>query len=158
MKVFLSWSGDRSLAIAKALHEWMPNALQAVRPWMSKVDIDKGVQWSQQISAELQEARVGVMCLTPENLHAEWLHFEAGALSKALDRSFVCTYLYDVQPTDLEWPLAMFQATRADKEETKSLLHTINRALGENRLPDERLALGLPPGLRQSVKTLFAVR
>ena len=130
---------ERSAALAHALHEWLPTVIQAVEPWMSESDIDRGARWSSDIAAELEEAHVGIICLTPDNMSSPSLHFEAGALSKALDKSLVCTYLLDLEPANLRWPLATFQATRANKEETKQLLTTINKALGEQALPSERL-------------------
>jgi TIR domain len=139
MRIFLSWSGARSAALAHALREWLPTVIQAVEPWMSESDIDRGARWSSDIAVQLEEAHVGIICLTPDNVSSPSLHFEAGALSKALDKSFVCTYLLDLEPTDLRWPLATFQATRVNKEETKQLLMTINKALGEQALPSERL-------------------
>jgi hypothetical protein len=139
MRVFLSWSGARSKALAHALREWLPTVIQAVEPWMSESDIDRGARWSSEIATQLEEAQVGIICITPENVPSPSLHFEAGAISKALDKSLVCTYLLDLEPTDLRWPLATFQATRANKEDTKQLLMTINKALGEQALPSERL-------------------
>jgi TIR domain len=139
MRVFLSWSGERSAALAHALREWLPTVIQAVEPWMSESDIEQGSRWSPEIATQLEQAHVGIICLTPDNVLSPSLHFEAGALSKALDKSLVCTYLLELEPTDLRWPLADFQATRADKEETKKLLMTINKALGEQALPSDRL-------------------
>jgi TIR domain len=139
MRVFLSWSGQRSAAIARALREWLPTVIQAVEPWMSESNIDKGARWSSEIAGQLEAAQVGIMCLTPDNISSPWLHFEAGALSKALQKSRVCTYLLGIEPTDLGWPLAMFQATRANEKETKQLLVTINKALEGAALPAEWL-------------------
>ena len=82
MKVFISWSGERSRSIAEALREWLPDVIQAVKPWLSAEDIDKGARWSSDLAHELEDAHVGVICLTPENLEEPWIHFEAGALSK----------------------------------------------------------------------------
>jgi len=41
MKVFISWSGQRSAAVADALRYWLPKVIQALEPWMSADDIEK---------------------------------------------------------------------------------------------------------------------
>lgn len=97
MNVFISFSGDRSKAVAKALHEWIPYVINDVQPWMSEVDIDKGTRWSMDVANQLKEAKMGIICLTPENLDAPWLHFEAGALSKTVEKTYVCPYLFEVE-------------------------------------------------------------
>jgi len=128
--VLISWSGPRSEAVAKALYEWLPKVIQVVRPWMSKPDIDKGSRWGFELAKQLEKTTVGIICLTPENLPAPWILFEAGAISKTIKSSHACTYLLDLEPTEIELPLAQFQHTTAEKEDTKQLLGTINRALG----------------------------
>jgi|ERR1017187_6709341 hypothetical protein len=139
MNVFISWSGDRSLAVAQALRDWLPNVIQALEPWLSASDIEQGTRWSTEVSLQLQESRVGIVCLTPENLREPWILFEAGALSKTIANTFVCTYLIDLEITDVSWPLAMFQATKADKEPTRKLLQSINKALEKKALTEARL-------------------
>jgi hypothetical protein len=139
MKVFISWSGERSQAVAQALRDWLPNVIQAVEPWMSETDIAKGARWGFDMARELDETRVGIICLTPENLNAPWILFEAGALSKTLEDTYVCPYLLDVRPADLEGPLAQFQAATAEEEDTRKLVQTINRALGDEALAEERV-------------------
>lgn len=139
MRVFISWSGARSRAIAEALRDWLPNVIQLVEPWMSAADIEKGARWMLDIAMQLEEARVGLICLTPENLKAPWILFEAGALSKTLEKTFVCPYLFNLEPTDLDGPLAQFQASKAEKDDTRKLVRTINRALSKDALLDERL-------------------
>lgn len=42
MKVFISWSGETSKKVALALKAWLPNVIQALDPWMSDKDIEKG--------------------------------------------------------------------------------------------------------------------
>jgi hypothetical protein len=83
------------------------------------------------LANELQQTRFGILCLTPENLTAPWLLFEAGALSKAVDESNVCPLLLELQPTDITGPLAQFQAIKADKEGVWSLVKAINTSLGD---------------------------
>lgn len=139
MRVFISWSGATSRLIAEALRDWIPYVLPAAEPWMSATDIDRGARWSTEISAQLDAANIGIICLTPENLEAPWILFESGALSKILSRSLVCTYLFQLRPPDVKGPLAQFQAAVADEKETRSLLFSMNRALGSSSLPDARL-------------------
>ena len=138
--VFITWSGKRSKAIAEALRDWLPKIIQTTDPWMSEHDIAKGTRWPLEIAGHLNEARFGLICLTPTNLDAPWLLFEAGALSKTIKEAdaYVWTYLFDVEYTNVEWPLAQFQHTKAEKEDTRKLIHSINRATGgtlrENQL------------------------
>jgi hypothetical protein len=139
MKVFISWSGERSRLVAEALRYWLPKVIQAVQPWMSASDIEKGTRWRTDIANELEQTSIGIICLTPENLGSPWLHFEAGALSKQQQNTFVCTFLYELEPADIREPLAQFQTTKAQKEDIRSLVDTINNALSDMRLPDSEI-------------------
>lgn len=82
MKVFISWSGERAKAVARALHEWLPTVIQSLEPWMSDQDISSGQRWNSEISNQLAESNYGIICITPENQIAPWLNFEAGAVAK----------------------------------------------------------------------------
>lgn len=139
MKVFLSWSGEASKAVATALYDWLPNVIQSAQPWISNHDIPSGSRWSLHVGEQLQELKTGILCLTPDNLSSPWILFEAGALSKALDDSLVCPYLFKVEPTAVEWPLGQFQLETADKEGTRKLLVTINNAASDGKLEPPRL-------------------
>jgi hypothetical protein len=133
MKIFLSWSGPRSRSLAEALRDRIPQVIQAVEPWMSP-DIEKGRRWNSEISNQLEESRVGIICLTKENLESPWLCFEAGALSKTNDAN-TCTLLLDIRPADVDPPLGTFQHTLAEKEDVRKLMHTINTAMGKEEKP-----------------------
>jgi predicted nucleotide-binding protein len=139
MKVFLSWSGTRSQRVAATLRDWLPNVLQAVSPWLSSSDIQIGTRWANELDLQLQESRVGIICLTPENLAAPWLLYEAGALSKAIESAFVCPYLFGFQPSELTGPLVQFQATTATRDGTLALVRMLNRALGNQALDEKVL-------------------
>jgi hypothetical protein len=157
--VFIGWSGERSRLVADFLRGWISMVVQAARPWMSETDIDKGSRGLDEIGKALSEIRVGITCLTPENLHQPWLFFEAGALSKTIDdRTRLCTYLIGgLQPHDIRPPLGMFQATRAVKDDTLKLVHTINRAVTDDPVPEEsldQLFLAMWPKLEDRLTTL----
>lgn len=134
MDVFISWSGKRSGIAAQALHDWLPKIINALKPWLSAADIDKGARWGTEIAEKLKDSKAGIICLTAENLHSDWLIFEAGALSKTIENTFVCPFLIGLEPADVKPPLAQFQATRATKNEVLTLLKTLNKALGEHAL------------------------
>ncbi len=136
MDIFISWSGPRSGAVANALKGWLPKIVNAFKPWLSSADIDKGARWSTDIAVRLQAARAGIICLTPSNLSAPWILFEAGALSKTLENTFVCPLLVDLEPRDVTGPLSQFQATRANKDEMLQLLKTLNSGLREAALAE----------------------
>ena len=139
MKVFLSWSGPRARAAAQTLRQWLPDVIQSVEPWMSAEDIDAGARWGSEVTNQLAETRCGIICLTKDNQTAPWVLFEAGALSKTLDKTYVIPYLIDLEPADiLRGPLTQFQAKRATKDETWDLIRTLNRAL-DNVLTDAQL-------------------
>lgn len=140
MKVFLSWSGNRSQAIAEVFNGWLPSVLQAVHPYFSPDDLSKGARWASEIAKELEVSRVALLIVTPENQEAPWLLFEAGALSKNLDCSKVCPLLFGgMEPTDIKGPLVQFQAAQFGKNEMKRVLKMINSELGESSLTNEVL-------------------
>jgi hypothetical protein len=139
MKVFISWSGHQSKAIAESFRKWLPGVLQAVKPYFSPDDVAKGSRWSAEIGKELEASRVGILVVTRENLAAPWLMFEAGALAKNLENSKVCPLLFGLEPTDVTGPLVQFQGAGFDQIETKRVVKMINLELGESALPAEVL-------------------
>lgn len=139
--VFISWSGERSRAVAQKLRDWLPIVVQTARPWMSDTDIAKGSRGLSELAKALFSIKVGIVCLSPENLETPWLLFEAGALSKTIDDSSrLCTYLLaGLEPEDVKPPLGMFQATKATKHDSRSLVQTISVSVSEEPLGDEEL-------------------
>jgi hypothetical protein len=139
MKVFISWSGDQSRRYAEALRDWLPAVLQMVTPYFTPTDVDKGARWASDIAKELDSSQVGLICLTRDNIHSDWILFEAGALSKSLEKSHVCPIIFGVSNTDLSGPLKQFQATECEKQEFHKLINNRNSKIGENRLPTKTL-------------------
>ena len=138
-KVFISWSGDLSRKLADALRNWLPSTLQSVKPYFTPEDIEKGAKWSSEISKELEASDIGIVCLTRDNTERPWILFEAGALSKSIQKSQVCTLLFDLETTDVKGPLTSFQGTKFVKEDFKKLVITINSAAGDARLESQVL-------------------
>lgn len=139
MKVFLSWSGSKSHKVALTLRDWLPSVIQSIEPYVSSEDIDKGARWSTDIAKELEDSGFGIICVTKENLHAPWLTFEAGALSKKLEKSYVSPFLFDIKRSEINGPILQFQSTVHSQEDVLKLVKTINKACGESKLTDERI-------------------
>jgi hypothetical protein len=140
MKVFLSWSGERSKAAAEAFREWLPYVINAVEPWVSSRDIDAGKRWGLDLQQQLEYTRFGIVFVTPGNVEAPWLLFEAGSLAKTTEDTHVCTYLLGMTPQELPTsPLTQFQAKTWEKESTLELVQTVNRALKEDAIAADRI-------------------
>lgn len=132
MKVFISWSGAESHAMAAALDEWLPQVIQSIKPFFSSEGIRKGASWPQEIGTHLESTNFGILCLTPDNLKAEWLLFEAGALSKNGKNAHVVPLITSrMQPSDLTPPLSLFQVARTTKTDVQRMVETMNVALGD---------------------------
>lgn len=138
MKIFVSWSGERSKTIASALKNWLPDVFQGLQVWMSDHDIQAGARWGSDLGGVLETSNFGIVCLTPENLKSHWLTFEAGALSKAIKESRVVPYRFQLRASDVGPPLSQFQGTDANEEGTLKLVLSINEALGNPLLDEEK--------------------
>jgi len=124
MRIFVSWSGVRSEAIAAALRSWLPKVIDGMDFFHSE-DIPKGRNWHSALVQALRDCAVGVFCVTPESLRSQWMLFEAGALAQHGDQPALFTYLYGID--ELAGPLSHFQATRFDRDDTRRFV----RALAE---------------------------
>jgi hypothetical protein len=155
MNVFISWSGENSKKYAEVLRNWLPAVLQLVKPYFTPSDIEKGTRWNTEIAKELESAQVGILCVTRDNLHSDWIMFEAGALSKSLDKAHVCPILFGIRNADLSGPLKQFQTTEFSKEDFKKLLQVINNKLADNKLTPSLLESVFEkwwPELEQNIK------
>lgn len=139
MRVFISWSGDISHGVGIALRDWLPSVVQAVVPYVSSEDIEKGSRWSTELSRELETSSFGIICVTPENLNAPWLHFEAGALSRLFDVARVSPFLFGVRRSDITGPFVQFQSTLFEKAEVEKLIRAINAACDDRALDEVRM-------------------
>lgn len=137
MQTFISWSGERSGEIAKALSELLGTCIQASNPWVSK-SIDSGKRWDAEIAEKLRSSNFGIFCVLRENAVNPWPVFECGAISSNPDAS-VCPLLFDMKPTEVTGPLASFQARTYSRDEVWSLFMSINKSLGTHAVPEQRV-------------------
>ena len=140
MKIFLSWSGARSKAVAELFDDWLRCVIQAAKPWVSSRDIDRGALWFNEVSGQLSDTSIGIVCLTSDNKTKPWILFEAGALAKGLSHTRVCTFLIDLKPVEIEDPLAQFNHSFPTKDSLWSLVRTLNNLVQPMPL-DEKILL-----------------
>jgi len=127
MRIFVSWSGERSKAAALGLKSLLEDTFpEAVEVFISD-HIDAGEAWARRLESELEQSQFGVLCLTVENFQAPWLMFEAGAIAKKFGSARVVPYLIDELPAAADRsPLAQFQHVPANHEGTFRLVKSIN--------------------------------
>lgn len=137
MKIFIGWSGETSHQVALALRDWLPKVIQTMKPYVSSEDIAKGVRWSTTLAVELQTSSFGIICVTRENASSPWINFEAGALSKEIEKSLVVPFLFGLKTSDIEGPLTQFQGVVNEEQEIAKLLTSINDAQPEPQQLDK---------------------
>jgi hypothetical protein len=145
MRVFLCWSGTRSRGVAAALKQFLLDLNEALPlsaaarfdPFMS-ADIEKGATWFEAIGHELQSTDAALLSVTPENAASAWMHFEAGAIATQLTKAAgdvgqvgsrrnarLFTYLFGLEPKDLQGPLSAYQSTVATQADTRALVRQL---------------------------------
>lgn len=83
-KIFISWSGEKSKIIANKLKNILEKNIfegTGLTCFVSDVDISSGTDWWNKINRELKSSRMGILCITKENITAPWIYYEAGALT-----------------------------------------------------------------------------
>jgi len=141
MRIFVSWSGERSKTAALGLKTLLDDIFRDdVEVFISDY-IEPGEIWARRLETELEESKFGILCLTQDNFQSPWLLFEAGAIAKKFgaDRVRVVPYMIDPLPSVADRsPLTQFQRVRADAEGTFHLVKSINavctKPQGEERL------------------------
>jgi len=138
VKVFVSWSGDKSFQLAERLVEWLPTIVPSVRVFYSS-DIGGGYLWLNKLLQELTDAEYGIVCVSKENQQSQWLHFEVGALWQRAGKDIpVCPLLLDLPTKDLKGPLAFFQAREFNEQGLRSMCAEIAKKAGLDDLQFRR--------------------
>lgn len=130
MKIFISWSGQKSHKIALLLRSWIPSVLYYAKPYVSSEDIGKGNKWNHSLDEELETSKFGIVCLTKLNVNSPWLHYEAGVLRRSVLKNGLSPLYIDTSPSN--GPFEQFQGTACTKEDLLKLLMTINSFYKEN--------------------------
>jgi hypothetical protein len=129
MNVFICWSGRRGKRAAQALEAWLEEVFGTrITPKVS-LGIEKGLRWRGEVEKILDGSDAGLLCLTQEALRSSWVNFEAGVLSSALggarsdapdapaEARRLFTFLWGIDASMLDGPLAAFQSTDAGDEQ-----------------------------------------
>jgi hypothetical protein len=127
MKIFISWSGEKSRTFAEQLKPWLEQVLPGTDVWLSTDDIDKGTIWFTEIIGGLESCNCGIVCVTRENHLAPWLHFEAGGMVKGLGQTHVAVIALDMEYQEIKQPLGLFNALRLNREGAWHLVKSFNK-------------------------------
>lgn len=112
--------------MADALREWIHDVIQSAECFCSTEDIRAGQRWNNEVNTWLGETDFGVLCVTPENMGAPWLNFEAGALAKRIkDDARVVPVTLGFSPSALEEPLKQFNGVPVDRQGILRLMKSI---------------------------------
>src|SRR5262245_16131275 len=65
MRVFISWSGERSHRVATSVHTWICRAFPTLDPWLSS-EMEKGKSWAAKLLDGLATSTIGILCVTAE--------------------------------------------------------------------------------------------
>lgn len=136
MRIFISWSGERSRVVAEALSRFIPIVLQRARVYLADTMLEAGADWRTAITDAIRKSNFGISCLTKDNINSPWLAYEFGVMSLALEPTHLFPLLIDLSYADLVGPMASFQASRLEQSDMRRLLLKINRE-SEAPLPDE---------------------
>ncbi len=124
MKVFISWSGDRSKHYAAALKDLLESCFHSIDVFFSEEDIPKGDNWSKTILENLSASDYCLICATKESLNSPWINFEAGAMVN--NDAKVSAILFDLKNEDLKGPLSLFESTKLEEQDFERLMKNIN--------------------------------
>jgi hypothetical protein len=134
MRVFLSWSGERSRQLGEAISKWLPYVHPRAEVFFSP-DIEKGVRWDPEIEDQLRNASFCIVCLTGQAMQSPWINFETGAISQ-LGEARIASILFELTQAEVSGPLERFQLVDFLPNEMHKLMISLNNASGAERLRD----------------------
>ncbi len=125
-QIFISWSKTRSKLLAEAMRQLMTSVIHDA-DWTAapslvsmSADLPKGGNWFSDLARMLDNARAGIICITPENYASPWLLFEAGALIRYDRQVALFPVLFDLPTASLDGPLALVQSTVIERDGVRS--------------------------------------
>lgn len=126
--------------MARSFRRWLKKILPGCEVWMSDHSIGKGTIWRTEIAKSIRDHWFGVLFLTQKNKSSEWILFEAGGLYKGLSKARIAPLLIDLQDSQLDPPLSMFECTAlSQKGDMLKLVQEINRKRGRKKIRNAEL-------------------
>lgn len=138
MKVFISWSGNKSKHVAEVLKSWLEDFVfefLTIEFFFSDSDIEIGEQWLNRLNSELESTSIGIICISKENQTSPWIIFEAGCIFKALEKNRIIPFVIDFDKADLSSPISSFQSVNFNKEDISKMVSSIFAALDKTFNP-----------------------
>lgn len=140
-KIFISFARENSKEIAKALKNVLETKVFAgfnLECFVSDLDIASGEDWWIKIRKELKSCKMGILCITKENLNAPWIYYEAGAM--VAQNLSVIPLLISCDFQALSSTPIKNQATNFyDQAKFLEMLCIIKRKMGFNTLTDDQV-------------------
>lgn len=119
--VFISWSGEWGKPLAEHLADTIFK-YSPLKSWISSRDIPPGENWYDATMKASQQAKIGVVCLTPGASKSSWLNFETGLLVARLEKIKIINF-----GERLIEPLKRYQAIEAaNRDDWVKLLQDMN--------------------------------
>lgn len=141
-KLFVSWSGDNSKQIAIELKNTLENQIfngSHLVCFVSDDGIASGDDWWSKINKELKKCKLGIACITKENLKAPWIYFETGAMT-ARDLSVIPLLINCDFNALNKTPLSNKHMVEfLNKEKFKKMVKDINKKLQLLQISDNNL-------------------
>lgn len=134
MKIFMGWSGDISKHLAETLRDWLNEVMTPhAKVFVSSKDIGLGVHWDAALSDAIASANYGVLCVTPDNMNAQWMYYEIGQMEVAMrqnnpdGKAYIAPLLFGMTHSgDLPSPLSHYQSAKFSRETMWRLVTQMN--------------------------------
>lgn len=168
MKIFLSWSGNRSKEIALLLKKFLEGLFRNdVNVWMSHESITYGSMSIQEIHTALINSDKCIALITEDNISSPWIMYEAGTIMgqnsantvKANNRDIIIPILFD-DISDLKFvgnPLNQFQRLQYNRKTMLRLVKQFNgatRSFTEDDILEKQFSLNWS-ALNKEIKAIL---
>lgn len=132
-RLFISWSGELGKKVAELIYDWIDTSYKNAKANVFlSTRIEPGRQGFTEIMNALDNCTKGFFIMTRERIRSPWIHFEAGAISKADASNWVIPIYVDIDRESLgNDPLTEFQSNYSFcYDDLEELISYIGKELG----------------------------